>query len=117
MAGSSALTIHRSEDATVLLQFQTRLAARTFPADLSDGVFSVQITAYPTEQTVLSLSADDVRVGASLTVTDPSSGRAVLFVAKEVWGDTRSSRCLVRGTLSIGGSSHRLGEQIIELTD
>lgn len=117
MAGSSAITLHRSEDATILLQFQARQAAKTYAADLTAGELTVGVATYPTQLSVVSLQPDEPVLGCSLALVDPTQGAAELFLPKSLWAGQPNRRFVVTATLDSGATVQRLGTQIFDLTD
>lgn len=115
MAGASSITLRRSDDATIALQFQAQQAAQTLITDLTTGKLTLEITAYPAKQPILSISPDDLSSGCSLTVTDGDEGRASLFIPAGFWGT--ASRYLVEAWFASPSGRQRFGDHLIEITE
>ena len=117
MAGSSSITLFRSEDATVLLQFQARQAAKMLVANLTAGTLRLVMTAYPSETSVLTITPAAAVSGCTLLLTFPVDGKAQLVIPAAFWAGKTDRTFEIKAYLDTPSGTQRLGEQLIDLTE
>lgn len=117
MAGSSSITLFRSEGATIALQFQARQAAKMLLADLSAGTLRLLLTPYPSQTPILTITPAAVVSGCTLSITIPAEGRAQLVIPLAFWAGLAARRFTLEAFLDTPSGTQRLGEQTIDLTE
>lgn len=117
MAGSSSITLFRSEDATITMQFQARQAAQTLYADLTSGTLRLLLKPYPDETPFLTLTPSAPVSGCILSLTVPEEGMASLFVPLAFLASRTEPQIGFEAFLDSPSGTQRLGEHIVDVTE
>lgn len=117
MAGSSAITLFRSELSTIDLAFQARQAARTLALDLSTGTLRVQLRTYPSETTLIEVTPAGAVSGCTLVIVNAAAGLARLTIPSAFWTANTGRRFSAEAYFDTPSGTQRLGEQTFDVTD
>ncbi len=117
MAGSSSITLFRSEDATIAMQFQAREAAQVLAADLSSGTLRLVMRVFPRAAVILTLTPAAPVSGCVLSLTFPIVGQASLFIPLAFWSGRPDPVYELEAFLDTPAGTRRLGDHLITLAE
>ena len=122
MAGSSRVTLFRSDDSTIDMDFLGKQAARTLAAQLDVGTLQLRLFGDPGDQLYLTISAVGLAVatvsGCTLNAIDAPNGKARLYIPATFWTGKTQSRFRVEATfIDTDAVPNRFGSQTFDVTE